>query len=224
MIKSKLSASIMCANPLQMSTDLTYLEKQGVDFFHCDIMDGHFVPNLMLSTEVLKAVKKNYHTPLDYHFMVEKPELMLSWFPFGTGDVVSVHYESTCHICRVLDMIRQMGATPSLALNPGTSLECLREVIDHIGMLLIMTVNPGFAAQKMIPNGLDKIERARRMLDELGRSDIPIEVDGNCNQELIPKMENAGANIFVTGSSSVFHNELGIEEGWRRTKNLLKKV
>ena len=216
-MKSKISASIMCADPLAMRKELDFLEEKGVDYFHCDVMDGHFVPNLMLSTEIVKAVKQHYHTPLDLHFMVKKPENILPWFPFGEGDVVSIHYESTPHVCRVLDLIRQRGATPALALNPATPLECAREVAESIGMLLVMTVNPGFAAQKMVPGALDKIRRARILLAEWGCADLPIEVDGNCNYEHIPQMEEAGANLFVTGSSSIFSAALGIEAGWEKT-------
>lgn len=220
-MKSQISASIMCADALSMKKDLDFLQEKGVDYFHCDVMDGHFVPNLMLSTEIIKAVKQNYHTPLDLHLMVENPENILPWFPFGDGDVVSIHYESTPHVCRALDIIRQKGAIPALALNPATPLECAREMVASIGMLLVMTVNPGFAAQKIVPNGLDKIRRARALLAEWGCADLPIEVDGNCNYEHIPEMEAAGANLFVTGSSSVFSRSLGIEAGWEKTCDCL---
>lgn len=216
-MKSKLSASIMCADPLEMKKELDFLEEKKIDYFHCDVMDGHFVPNLMLSTEIIKAVKQRYRTPLDLHFMVENPENILPWFPFGEGDIVSIHYESTPHVYRALDLIRQRGATPALALNPATPLECVREIAKSIGMLLVMTVNPGFASQKMVPTALEKIRRARMLLEEWGCVDLPIEVDGNCNYEHIPLMEAAGANLFVTGSSSIFSASLGIEAGWGKT-------
>ena len=216
-MKSMLSASIMCAAPLQMENQLDFLAESGVDFFHCDVMDGHFVPNLMLSTEIIKAMKRRYSTPLDLHFMVERPENMLAWFPFGEGDLVSIHYESTPHVCRALEMIRLRDATPILALNPATPLECAREALDSIGALLVMTVNPGFAAQKMTPSALDKIRRARALLEKWGRPGLPIQVDGNCNYAHIPQMEAAGANIFVVGSSSVFSAALGVEKGWEKT-------
>lgn len=216
-MKSKLSASIMCADPLEMKKELDFLEEKKIDYFHCDVMDGHFVPNLMLSTELIRAVKQRYHTPLDLHFMVENPENILPWFSFGEGDIVSIHYESTPHVCRALDLIRQRGAVPALALNPATPLECAREIVESIGMLLVMTVNPGFASQKMVPAALKKIRRARMLLAEWGRADLPIEVDGNCNYEHIPQMEAAGANLFVTGSSSIFSASSGIKEGWKKT-------
>lgn len=221
-MKSTLSASIMCADPLRMRDDLDALSGDGVQYFHCDVMDGHFVPNLMLSTETVKAVKASYGKLLDIHLMVESPERMLDWFPMGPGDVVSVHYESTRHVQRVLSMIRDKGATPALALNPGTPLEAAREVLGDIGMLLLMTVNPGFAAQKMVPSALDKISRARAMLDALGYAHVPIEVDGNCSLENIAGMEAAGASVFVVGSSSVFGKQ-GARAGLADTLGALRR-
>lgn len=217
-MKSMISASIMCADPFHMGRDLEVLEQNGVEYLHLDIMDGHFVPNLMLSTEIVRAASTRTHTPLDIHMMVEEPERMLPWFAMGEGDLVSIHYESTPHVQRALSMVRERGARPALALNPATPLACVREVLPDIDMLLLMTVNPGYAAQRLIPECLGKIERARLMLDELGYSHLPIEVDGNCSLENIPKMERKGASLFVVGSSSVFDPRLGIEEGVRAVR------
>jgi len=195
-----------------MGADLDRLSHPAVAWFHCDVMDGHFVPNIMLSSEAIQAVKSAYTKPLDIHFMVERPESMLEWFPLGPGDMVSIHYESTPHVHRALGLIRERGALPALALNPATPLECAHEVLADIEMLLLMTVNPGFAGQRMVPGGLDKIARARAMLDGMGYAHMPIEVDGNCSVKNIPAMEAAGANIFVAGTSSVF-SAAGIKQG-----------
>ena len=210
---SKLSASIMCADPVNMQRDLQLLKEHGVDYLHCDVMDGHFVPNLMLGTELIRAVKALNLLPLDIHLMVEHPENMIPWFPMGKDDIVSLHYESTPHVQRALAMIRESGATPALAINPATPLECVRDVLPDIGMLLIMTVNPGYAGQKLIEQTLDKISRARVMLNGAGFAHIPIEVDGNCSLINIPRMKRSGADIFVAGSSSVFDPKLGIAKG-----------
>jgi len=212
----------MCANPLSMGADLDRLTHPAVTWFHCDVMDGHFVPNLMLSVETIKAVKAAYAKPLDIHLMVERPESLLAWFPFGPGDMVSIHCESTPHVHRALGMIRERGALPALALNPATPLECAREVLADIDMLLLMTVNPGYAGQPLISGALDKIARARAMLDGMGYADIPIEVDGNCSLKNIPSMEVAGANIFVAGTSSVFSAAHGIEKGLEDTLACLR--
>ena len=221
-MKGRLSASIMCADALNMKNDLDFLEKHQIDYFHCDIMDGRFVPNLMLSTETIKAVKRAYHTPLDLHLMVEEPERVLPWLPFGEGDLVSIHYESTRHVDRVLQQIQERGAGAALALNPATPLCCAEEVLDRLSMLLIMTVNPGFAGQKMTPGALHKIARAKEMLRQAGKESILLEVDGNCSLENIPKMRAAGADVFVVGTSSVFSAAHGLEWGLSMTRECLE--
>jgi len=222
-MKTKLSASIMCADPLNMQKDLDFFAEKGIEYFHCDIMDGQFVPNLMLSTDIIKAVKKRYQVPLDLHVMAQDPEHVLPWLAFGEGDIVSVHYESIRHVDRALEMIQERGAIPALALNPATPLSCAEFVLDRIGMLLVMTVNPGFAGQKMVPCALEKLKKARKMLDEAGYPHIMIEADGNCSLENIPKMEAAGADILVVGTSSVFSKVHGLEKGLEMTRALLKK-
>ena len=221
-MKFQISASIMCADPLNMGRDLDILEKYDVEYLHCDVMDGMFVPNLMLSTETCNAVSRTCKTPLDIHLMVEKPERVIPWFEMKPGDMVSIHYESTPHVQRALSMIRDRGASPVLAINPATPLECVREVLPDIRMLMLMTVNPGFAAQKLIPETLNKIRRARTMLDELGYGDMPIEVDGNCSLANIPKMAAMGASVFVVGSSSVFDKKLGIEKGVKAVREVFE--
>ena len=219
-MRSQISASIMCASPLAMEAELAQLHESGADYYHCDVMDGHFVPNMMLSTETIKAVKKLNRLPLDIHLMVDNPAECLAWFAFGQGDIVAVHAEADRHLQRTLGLIRERGATPALALNPATPLCFAQHVLQDIGMLLVMTVNPGFAGQKLVPQTLEKVTAARRMLDECGYENIPIEVDGNCSFENIPRMEAAGASIFVVGSSSVFDPALGIAQGVRKVRNL----
>ena len=221
-MRSRISASIMCANPLAMERELIALQENGVDYYHCDVMDGHFVPNLMLSTETIRAVKALNRLPLDIHMMVDNPAESLAWFALGQGDIVTVHAEVDKHLQRTLKYIRDHGATPALALNPATPLCFAEHVLPDIGMLLIMTVNPGFAGQKLVPQTLEKVTAARRMLDERGYECIPIEVDGNCSFENIPKMEAAGASIFVVGSSSVFDPSLGIAQGMTKVRELFR--
>ncbi len=220
-MKSMISASIMCADALDMGKDLRALAQQGVEYCHCDVMDGHFVPNLMLSAPTISALKKANLMPLDIHLMVDNPGEVIPWLAFGEGDIVAVHAESTPHLQRVLALIAAKGATPALALNPATPLCMAQHVLPDIGMLLIMTVNPGFAGQKLVPQTLQKITQARRMLDDAGYANMPIEVDGNCSFENIPLMQDAGANIFVVGSSSVFDPRLGVEKGVQMVRQIL---
>lgn len=219
---TKLSASVMCADSMNLGRDLALLRDHGVEYLHCDVMDGHFVPNLMMGTELIRSVKEQDLLPLDIHLMVEYPEKMIPWFPMGADDIVSVHYESTPHVHRALSMIRDRGASPALALNPATPLECAYELLPDIEMLLIMTVDPGYAGQKMIGHMLDKISRARRMLDAAGFSNLPIEVDGNCSFGNMPRMKQSGASVFVAGSSSVFHPALGIAHGVAQARKCLE--
>jgi ribulose-phosphate 3-epimerase len=216
----KISPSIMCANFKNLEKDIRTLEKLSVDYLHLDIMDGHFVPNFTMGPDMLKAIREMTDIPFDIHLMVEKPENYLSLFSLRENDIVSVHAESTYHLQRVLQSIKDRGARPAVALNPATPLENIKYVLDVVEVVLIMTVNPGFAGQRLVTAALDKV----RVMDELRRKlnlDIEIEVDGNVSFENAPKMRAAGADIFVTGTSSFFNKELGIEEAASRFRSLV---
>lgn len=198
------SPSMMCADALNLGADAVALEKAGVQYFHYDVMDGDFVPNFMLGPDVIKAVRKVSKVPADIHLMVKNPERHLHLFDLRAGDVVSVHQESTIHLQRTLAAIRQTGAQAAVALNPATPLCTIEDVLPDIDMVLLMTVNPGFAGQKLVPQTLAKITRLRKMLDESGYPDVRIEVDGNVSFENAVKMRAAGADLFVAGTSAVF--------------------
>lgn len=203
----------MCADIFRLDETLKAFEKNGVEYLHIDIMDGHFVPNFTLGTDYCRILKSRTTIPLDIHLMIEAPENKLDWFCFGEGDIVSVHAESTPHLQKVLSEIKKRGAKAFAALNPSTPLWVLEDVLDDIDGIVIMAVNPGFAGQKMVPSALDKISRLRKMLDEKGLAETEIEVDGNVSFENAVKMKAAGANIFVAGTSSVFSPALTLEEG-----------
>lgn len=204
------SPSMMCADALNLGADAVALEKAGVQYFHYDVMDGDFVPNFMLGPDVIKAVRKVSKVPADIHLMVKNPERHLHLFDLRAGDVVSVHQESTIHLQRTLAAIRQTGAQAAVALNPATPLCTIEDVLPDIDMVLLMTVNPGFAGQKLVPQTLAKITRPRKILDESGYPHVRIEVDGNVSFENAVKMRAAGADLFVAGTSAVFR-EGGIE-------------
>ena len=204
MRNDKLAPSMMCCDFLRMGEQLSAFERQGIELLHIDIMDGSFVPNFALGTDFVRQLKGAAGIPLDLHFMTEYPERHLSSFAFGEGDYVSIHYETTRHLQRVLQTVRERGAKTLLALNPATPVELCADVLDDLDGLLIMTVNPGFAGQKMIPHSIEKIARARRYLDEHGREDAEIEVDGNVSIPNAIRMREAGANLFVVGTASVF--------------------
>ena len=213
---------MMCVDFMNIAADLATMEKHGIEYLHIDIMDGEFVNNYTLGTDFCKVMKKNSSIPLDIHRMIEKPENKLSWFEFGEGDYVSVHYESTKHIQRALQQIKQRGAKPMIALNPATPLEVLEWVLPDIDAVLLMTVNPGFAGQKLVPQTLEKITACRKFLDERGYTNVEIEVDGNVSFENARKMSDAGADIFVAGSSSMFAKDITLDEGIEKLREAIK--
>ncbi len=213
MLKKMISPSIMCADFLTLKDSLGEFERSGIEYIHVDIMDGSFVPNFTLGTDFCKVLKNGANIPLDIHLMVERPEDKLAWFNIGEGDYVSVHYESTPHICRALQRIRSLGGKPMITLNPGTPICVLENVLELIDGVLLMTVNPGFSGQSLVPGALDKIRKTREFLDVNGYSHVDIEVDGNVSFENARKMSDAGANIFVAGTSSIFNPSFDLSFG-----------
>lgn len=221
-MNSLISPSLMCADFLNLGNELKKLEQHGIEYLHIDIMDGEFVPNFQLGTDFIKQLKGATKIPLDVHMMVRNPESKLDWIPFGQGDYVSVHYEACTHLQRALSMIRARGGKPMLALNPGTPLSVLTEVLPDLDAILIMTVNPGFAGQKLIPSTLDKIRRLRKLLDETGYGHVEIECDGNVSFENAKKMREAGANIFVAGTSSIYAKTGSFEENIQKLREAIQ--
>jgi ribulose-phosphate 3-epimerase len=204
MLPPKLCPSMMCADLFRLGEMIRLFESQKIPYLHIDVMDGIFVPNLMLGTEMVRQIREGSSIPLDIHLMVEEPGEKVQWFDPRPGEYLSVHAESTRHLQRVLAKIRGFGAKPAAALNPASPLALIEDVLPDIDAVLIMTVNPGYAGQQLIPQTLDKIRRLRSMLDDRGFTHVEIEVDGNVSLENAVKMREAGANIFVAGSSLIF--------------------
>lgn len=220
---AKISPSLMCIDFENISDTLKAFEKCGIEYLHVDIMDGAFVPNITLGTDFCKKLREMTSIPLDIHMMVYSPENKLNWFDIKEGEYVSVHYESTPHIHRALSLIKEKGAKAMVALNPATPVSVLDYIYDIIDGVLIMTVNPGFAGQKLIPSTLQKITDARKRLEELGRTDVEIEVDGNVSFENAIKMKKQGADIFVGGSSSIFSSKDSIENNILKMREHIKE-
>lgn len=203
-MKKYLSASIMCADLLNMEKSVRELERAGIDYLHVDIMDGDFVPNITLGFDLINALKKITDIPLDVHMMVNEPSKFIDMMNLDENDILCVHYESEMHIARTLEKIKAKGVKAGLAINPGTPVENYRYLTELLDMALVMTVNPGFAGQKIVPFAERKVRDTKELLSSLGRQDILIEVDGNISPENGVKMSKAGADIFVLGTSALF--------------------
>lgn len=211
--KGMISVSMMCVSIEQTMDYLAAFEKNGVEYLHIDIMDGEFVPNITLGTDYVKQLRKLTSIPFDFHFMVTEPEEKMKWYDIRENDYVAVHYESTRHIDKCMQYIKSLGAKSILALNPGTPVCVIEEVLDYLDGVLVMSVNPGFAGQKLIPGTLEKVKRVRSFLDERGRQDVIIESDGNMSNENVRLAYRAGSRIFVAGTSSIIKPSLdGVDE------------
>ena len=220
-MKKLLSASLMCADLTKLGDSLTQLKAAGIDYLHLDIMDGSFVPNITLGFDLVNAVKAITDIPLDVHMMVNEPGRFIDRMNLDKNDILCVHYESDIHIHRTLSQIKDKGVKAGLALNPQTPLESMEYLTDYMDMALIMTVSPGFAGQKLFAGAERKTAAARKMLDELGHADMPIEVDGNISLENGRKLSLCGADIFVLGTSSLFIKGKSLTEAAEEVRAVL---
>jgi ribulose-phosphate 3-epimerase len=192
--------SILSADFAKLGDEIAMCEAGGADWIHIDVMDGVFVPNLTYGAKVIDTARRCTSLPLDVHLMVVQPEKYFDDFVRAGASGLTVHAEAAPHLHRQLTRIRELGCRAGVALNPATPLNAVCEVIPEIDLLLIMTVNPGFGGQEFIPYSIDKIRRARLMLDEAG-SDAALEVDGGIGRETITEVWSAGADTFVAGNA-----------------------
>ena len=221
-MRGMLSPSLMCADVLHLERELTVLDKLGVNYIHLDFMDNHFVPNLTLSAELVKATKSVLrHMKRDIHIMAYRPEQYFDRMDIGEGDIVSVHYEACDNLGEVLDEIRRRGASPSIAISPDTKPEVLLDWLDKIDMVLVMTVYPGFAGRPIVAGSMEKLAAVRKLIDDSGCK-VLLEVDGHVSWELCAQMRACGADLFVAGSSSLYQEGLDIEEAVARMSELVK--
>lgn len=220
-MNGKIAPSMMCAPLFEIAQVVHTFEQCGIEYLHLDIMDGAFVPNYTLGTDYARQLRKLTSIPLDIHLMINEPERKLDWFDPQPGEYVSVHYESTPHIHRAIARIKAAGAKAMVALNPGTPVSVVEDLIPDLDAVLIMTVNPGFAGQKMIPQTLEKISRLRSFLNERGGERVEIEVDGNVSFENAEKMCRAGADIYVAGTASIFTSAMPMTDAIARLRAVI---
>jgi ribulose-phosphate 3-epimerase len=196
---------------------LRRLEADGADWLHFDVMDAHFVPNMPLGLETIRALRSKTGLPFDVHLMVDNADFFVRELVKIGVQYVSVHAEACPHLDRTLALIREHGMKAGVALNPATPLSALDYVVESLDFVLLMTVNPGFAGQKLVPSAFRKIADCRAKLDRR----IPIEVDGNVSFEHIPKMVAAGADVLVAGTSSVFSKDAALLENFTKTRSAI---
>lgn len=208
MRKSEISASMMCSDLVNLKETIAAFEREGVGYLHIDVMDGEFVPNFGLGVDYIRGLRKLTHIPLDLHLMIISPEYKLRWIGIEQSDIVSIHYESTYQVQRVLDWLEPFHCKRFLAINPATPIYALEEVLDYIDGINLLMVNPGYAGQKIVPSTLKKAERLWTFLQEHGKTDLDFEVDGNITFENARLLHGLGANLFVGGSSSIFQGGL----------------
>jgi ribulose-phosphate 3-epimerase len=195
----KIAPSILSADFSRLGDEVRAIEKGGADVIHVDVMDGHFVPNITIGPLVVQGLKKLTSLPLDVHLMIENPERYIEVFAQAGSDWITIHAEVCPNLKRMIKKIRQLNVRPGIVLKPATSLKTLYPVLDHLDLVLLMSVNPGFGGQSFIPSILKKIERLRKMIDQ-NCYRLEIEVDGGVKVENIKEVSKAGGDIFVVGT------------------------
>jgi ribulose-phosphate 3-epimerase len=213
----KIAPSILSSDFGRLAEEIAAVERGGADWIHVDVMDGRFVPNITIGPVVVAGARRATRLPLDVHLMIEDPDRYLEAFAKAGADVLTVHAEACRHLHRTIQQIRSLGVKAGVALNPGTPLSAVEEVLGDLDLLLIMSVNPGFGGQAFIPSSVDKVRRARALLDGFGTR-AELEVDGGVDASNVAELSRAGATVLVAGSA-VYGHPLGPAAGIRDLRN-----
>ncbi len=199
-IRPIIAPSLLASDFAKLGEEARAIEAAGADWLHIDVMDGHFVPNITLGPDIVKALRPHVKIPFDVHLMIAPADPYLEAFREAGADIISVHPESGPHLNRTLKRIRQLGAKAGVVFNPSTPPETIEWMMDEVDLILVMSINPGFGGQTFMTSQLKKIERLRAMIDATGR-DIPLEVDGGVTPQTAPLCIAAGATALVAGSA-----------------------
>ena len=202
----------MCANLMNMQRDVKILDENHVDYYHVDVMDATFVPNLTFGPDFVNSLRKITNTPLDIHLLMEQPRVIVRSMNIQEGDIVAIHSECNESIMENVAFIKQKGAKFGLALNPDTSIEEVQKYLPYVDVVLLMLIVPGFAGSMMIHGMMEKVGRTRQFLDEHGFDNIEISVDGSVSCERANYMYQLGASIFVGGTSGVFRRGMELND------------
>jgi ribulose-phosphate 3-epimerase len=196
----RIAPSILSADFAALGADIQKVDLAGADWIHVDVMDGHFVPNLTLGPEIIKAIRKTTALPFDVHLMIERPELSIAQYAEAGADRIGVHVETCPHLHRTIQQIHGLGKKACVVLNPSTPASAVEPVLGDVEQVLVMSVNPGFGGQKFIRGVLPKVRQLRQWIDERGL-DVELEIDGGVNRETIAEAARAGVNVFVAGNA-----------------------